>query len=292
MHEKTPLIELSHYNSADKKFLAKLEGKNPSGSLKDRMTYFVIKELEKIGRLKKGMTIVEASSGNTGISLARIGSELGYRILICTPRHTSPEKKRMISGYGAVVKEFDTTRNSETDIEAARELGKKQNHYFFNQFSNPYCVDAYYETLGKETVSQLSAMKTQIDCLVAGVGTGGSLIGLGTKLREENPKMKIYAVGPKKSPTKIEGLHPGHIRGDFDIWKKRPKSFENGYILIDDREAIKYAMELQKTQRLSVGISSGAVLAAALNHIKIKGNYLLLFADSGNRYKTLYSQFR
>ena len=122
MHKKTPLVELDYYDGDGRRFFAKLEGKNPSGSLKDRMIPYVIAKLEEEGRLKRGMTIIEASSGNTGISLARFVHELGYDVLICMPEHISPEKKAMMKQYGAEIKEFDTSKNSEADIEAACEL--------------------------------------------------------------------------------------------------------------------------------------------------------------------------
>ena len=283
----TRLLELETYGTQERRIFAKIEGDNPTGSTKERFVGYRIKELERSGELEKGTTIVEASSGNTGIALAKVGQELGYRVIICVADSIAEEKKKRIRNYGAELREFDNSEDPNAEINAAIELGKE--YFFFNQIETPHNPESYYHTLGKEVVEQLRG--TTIDHFVAGVGTGGSLIGLARRLREDhNPQLKIFAAGALVHPTKIEGLHPGHIRGDFRIWKERPYNFEEDYILIPDEEAIKHAIELQRTENLSVGPSSGAVLATALR-LNLKGNTLLLFADSGDRYQELYHSF-
>ncbi len=287
----TRLIELENYSKEQVRFYAKIEADNPTGSMKDRMVGAVLDILENKKELQHAMTIVEASSGNTGIALAKVGVERGYSVVICTPDSNVPEKRKLMRQYGADVREFNTQIDTEADINAARELGKQKGWYFFNQFENPYHTQAYYNSFGAEIIEQLKEMNVVIDTVVGGVGTGGSLVGLIQRLREEhNPLLKIYAVGPKQSPSKIEGLHPGHIRGYFKIWKDRPTPFEENHILIDNEEAIKRAIELSSREKLEVGPSSGAVLEAALN-LPLSGNCLLLFCDNGNRYQNLYSKY-
>lgn len=289
---ETRLVELVEYNTNGRKFFAKIEADNPTGSMKDRMVEYCIKKAEEGGELKQGMTIIEASSGNTGIALAKIGHERGYRVVICVPQNISNIKKKMIEKNGGEYIEIDTGIDNEADINTARRWGNGNQAYFFNQFENFYHVKAYYENLGEEVVKQLNKMDITIDVLVAGVGTGGSLRGLGERLRNEhNPNLGIHAVIPKDNPTKIEGLHPGHIKGWFKIWEDREKEFTNGPIFIDDGSAIKRAIEINKNPELWVGVSSGAVLEAAIKEIGKKGNYLLLFGDSGNRYGELFTQY-
>ncbi len=282
----TPFIELEQYKTPKRRLFAKIEAQNPTGSMKDRFVRYAIQKLEQDNLLQKGMTIVEASSGNTGIALSRAGMEFGYNIVICMPKHISADKKQIIREYRAKILEYDTTTYTEADINAARELGKKPGWYFLNQFENPYHVKAYYQSLGQEVCDQAKAKNISIDGVVAGVGTGASLIGLAKRLREEYPSCRIYAVSPKASPTKIEGLHPGQIRGDFKIWLNRPKPFEQQRIFIEDKEAITHFQKLNQ-QNFSVGISSGAILAATLKYIRRPGNYVLLFHDSSNRYTKL-----
>ncbi|MBI2668719.1 cysteine synthase family protein [Candidatus Woesearchaeota archaeon] len=284
----TPLIELKQYQTPERRLFAKIEAQNPTGSMKDRFVRYAIQRLEQDKVLRKGMTIVEASSGNTGIALSKGGTERGYKIVICMPKHISADKKWFIRQNGAEICEYDTTKDTEADIDAAREFGKQSDWYFLNQFENPYHIEAYYHSLGQEVLNQSRERHVSIDAVVAGVGTGASLIGLAKRIREEYSYCKIYAVSSKSSPTKIEGLHPGQIRGDFKIWLDRPQPFEEQRIFIEDEEAITYFKKLNN-DGISVGISSGAVLAAALNHLPKKGNYVMLFHDHANRY-TKYLQ--
>jgi cysteine synthase len=289
----TSIKELSIHTSSCCRYFAKIEGENPTGSLKDRMIVYTLKAYERVGVIRPGNTIVEASSGNTGIALAYFGIKLGYQITIFVDARISDFKKNQIRQLGATLLEIDCTRNPEANIELAQEISTGKNTFWFNQFGNPFHVQAYYETLGKETLEQLKFLSVRIDYLVAGLGSGGSILGLGHKLREtHNSEIKIFAVSPSQSPTSIEGLHPGHIRGDFPLWKLRESGFEEGRIFINDRDAITEAINLEKNESLSVGPCSGAVLYAALKKISLPGNYLLLFSDSGNRYRKLYQDFR
>ena len=280
------LLELTQFMGRNRRFFAKLGGDNTTGSLKDWMVEGVIRKSEESGKLRKGMTIVEASSGNTGISLAKVGRDFGYKVVVCVSSAISPEKRKLMHLHGAEVLEYDTS-GKDVQIDSARQLGSQPGYFHLNQFSNPFHAQAYYDTLGAETIEQLDKSGVTIDVLVAGVGTGASIIGLGRRLRENhNERLKIYGVGPEADVTVMEGLHPGHTRSDFEIWANRPSGFETGFIRISDGAAIDYARKLNLFG-YSAGVSSGALLTASLNHIDDRGNYLMLFGDNSSRYKHL-----
>ena len=288
----TSILELSQYTTLGSKYIAKLEGENPTGSLKDRMVPYTLRSYEKAGLIHPGDAIVEASSGNTGIALAFWGLQFGYQIIICVDSRVCIFKKNKIKELGAELIECDCTQDSEACIKAASKIGKSSKAFWFNQFDNPFHVHAYYETLGNEVVQQLNTLSIRIDYLIAGLGSGGSILGLGYKLRQQhNAALKVFAVSPLQNPTLIEGLHPGHIRGDFPIWTERDSNFESERIFVSDDKALKQAIDLASKGSISVGPCSGAVMYTALNEIFLQGNYLLLFSDRGDRYQELYQNF-
>jgi len=243
--QETSLIALSL--PTQKNLFLKLESENPTGSLKDRMVGRTLDLMAEEGKLTDVHTIVEASSGNTGSALAYEGGRRGYKVIICIASHISEQKKKKIRSYGAEVKEFDVTKNTEAEIEGAAQLGKEKGTFFFNQFSNPYHVQAYKKSLASEILQQLESQRVKINYLLGGVGTGASLIAVGSVLKQEhNSKLDIYAVSPQVYPTKIEGLHPGHLRGDFPIWKMRPNRFEKSRLFIEDDQALRGCEILKK----------------------------------------------
>ena len=285
----TPLVEVDLGPKSNKRVFAKLENENPTGSLKDRMVDHTLDLLIQNQNITTETIIVEASSGNTGIALASACAKRNLKAIICVAQHISADKKQNIIELGAELREFDTSSDTEAEIKAASELGKEDGFHFFNQFENPHHVDAYKETLGNEIIDQLNLKQIQIDYLIAGVGSGASLRAVGELLREKhNSELKIIAVSPDKHPTKIEGLHPGHIRGDFKIWKNRPKRFEDDRLFLSDKDAIRGAIELKNKFNLEVGPCSGGLYHVVLNVLDTRGNYLLLFSDSGDRYKKYF----
>ncbi len=287
---KTPL---ESFTKGRCEVYAKLESYLPSGSLKDRMTGYALDKMMTAGELKKGDVVVEASSGNTGISLAKACFERGLHAIICVASHISAEKKNRIIELGAELKELSTSNNTEAEIEEARRLGALPGHVFFNQFENPYHLEGYKQTLVPELLIQLEERKVRIDTLLAGIGTGASIRAVGEELRKRhNPSLEVFGVSPHAHQTKIEGLHPGHVRGDFPIWRQRKSGFENGRILVRDKNAVRGAILLENLHGMVVGPCSGALYhALSLLPKARRRNVLVLFSDSGDRYQGLYRDY-
>ena len=289
----SPLVEINLDPKSYKRAFAKLESYNPTGSLKDRMAGHTLDLLLEDKAISENTTIVEASSGNTGIALAYACAKRSLKAIICVADHISTEKKNRIREYKAELREFDVSNNTEAEIEAAASIGKRDGFHFFNQFENPHHLDAYKKTLAAEILQQLSSKEITIDFLVAGIGSGASLRAVGETLREKhNTELKIVGISPETYPTKIEGLHPGHIRGDFKIWQERPEGFESDRLFLSDDQAIEGAIDLRNKHNLDVGPCSGAQYHAVLNMLDTKGNYLLLFSDNGDRYKSMYDMYQ
>ncbi|MCB0317717.1 MAG: pyridoxal-phosphate dependent enzyme [Bdellovibrionales bacterium] len=281
----TSLIEIVLFENNNKRFFAKLENENKTGSFKDRLINYTLDRLLEHQTINSETTIVEASSGNTGIAIAQACKDRNLKAVICMANHISLEKKQRIVSLGAELKEFDVSENKQAEIEAAIELGKKEKFFHFDQFANQEHINAYKQTLAKEVIEQLQDKNLRIDFLVAGIGSGASLRGLGEELKERyNPNLEIIGISPTVYPTKIEGINPSKIKGDFPIWENRLKNFETDRLFIADDDAINGAKELKKEHNIFVGPCSGAVYFAALNLLVKPGNYLLLFSDSGDRY--------
>ena len=289
---KTPLVELVNFNEENKlgaTIFAKVEGFNPAGSVKDRVAKSIIEDYEKRGILKKGSTIIEPTSGNTGIGLAAIAASKGYRLIITLPETMSVERRNLIKAYGAELVLTDGTKGMKGAIEKAYELNKEiPNSIIAGQFVNPANPKAHYETTGPEIWNDLEG---DIDIFVAGVGTGGTISGVGKYLKEKNQKIKIVAVEPASSavlstgvagPHKIQGIGAGFIPDTLDT------TIYDEIITVSNEDAFKTGAEVVKTDGVFIGISSGAALFAAKELAKRpenKGkNIVVLLPDNGDRY--------
>lgn len=282
----TPLIEISfRYNQKNMKIYAKLEYYNLTGSIKDRMVYYVINNLQRKNLLKEKSTIIEATSGNTGISLAAIGAYYKYNIYIYMPDFVSEERVKLMKSFGAKIKLFSKEDGGfKRCIEEAKKTATKLNGILLNQFENKLNPLSHYETTGIEIVNKLS----YIDAFVSGIGTGGTLMGVSKKLKENNPKMKIYALEPSTmaiisngevTSHKIEGIGDDFIPNIVDL------NQIDEIIQINDNDAINMSRKLAKELGLGVGISSGAnFLASILIKENIIGNVVTIFPDDNKKY--------
>ncbi len=269
---------------------AKLEMFNPGGSVKDRICLAMIEQAERDGRLKPGGTIVEPTSGNTGIGLAMIAAVKGYRLILTMPDTMSEERRSLLAGYGAEVVLTPDTRGMHAAIAKALELVRENPDYFMpQQFSNPANPRIHFETTGPELLAQLQ----QIDAFVAGVGTGGTITGVGNFLRRElKDQVLIVAVEPKNSPVlaggepgfhKIQGIGAGFVPEILDT-----KIYDE-IIEVSDEDAAECARGLARTEGLLVGISAGANCWASLEIARRLGPgkvVATVFCDSGDRYLT------
>lgn len=277
----TPLFPLLNFApNPNVKIYAKLEMMNPSGSLKDRIAKYMIEEAERTGLLTPGKTIIEASSGNTGISLSMVGSIKGYHTKIFMPESKSMERRIMMRSWGAEL--ILTSRNNpHSHIEAAKELAAHSNEYFYiDQNENHDNPLAHYHTTASEILEQIDG---PIDAFLAGIGTGGTIMGAGRRLKEHNAQTRIIAVQPAEPISKIEGLlhlDGSYLPGICDL------SLINENIYVPDPQAIETARAIALKEGLFVGISSGAVLWAALQ-VAAKldsGRIVVIFGDRGERY--------
>lgn len=288
----TPLVELTH---VEKKYgikarlLAKLEYFNPAGSVKDRIAKEMIEQAEADGNLKPGATIIEPTSGNTGIGLAAIAAAKGYRIIIVLPETMSVERRNIIKAYGAELVLSDGTKGMKGAIEKAEELHREIPGSFIpEQFENPANPAAHRKTTGPEIWNDTDG---EIDAFVAGVGTGGTITGTGEYLKEHKPDIRIVAVEPAASAVlstgqagahKIQGIGAGFVPGTLNT------GVYDEIIAIENETAFEYGKVIAKEEGVLVGISSGAALAAAVEVAKrpeFEGKTVVaLLPDSGDRY--------
>lgn len=289
---KTPLVKLNNYNS-DKNLNATIYGKieyfNPAGSVKDRIAKAMIEEAEKSGLLTKDSTIIEPTSGNTGIGLASIATAKGYKIIITMPETMSEERRNLIKAYGAELVLTEGSKGMKGAIAKAEELAKTiPNAFIPGQFTNSANPLAHYKTTGPEIYEDLDG---KVDVFVAGVGTGGTISGVGKYLKEQNPNIKVIAVEPASSPVlskgvagphKIQGIGAGFVPTTLDT------SIYDEVIAVTNEDAFETARQLGQKEGFLVGISSGATLWAATEISKrpeYKGkNIVVLFPDTGDRY--------
>lgn len=287
----TPLFKLSNMvddNMAD--IYVKLEKYNPGGSIKDRAALGMIEKAEKEGILKPGDTIVEPTSGNTGIALAMIGKLKGYKVIIVMPETMSIERRNMMKAYGAELVLTEGAKGMKGAIEKAEELANGKEGYFVpQQFMNEANPLKHYETTADEIIKDLK----EIDVFVAGVGTGGTIAGVGERLKQYNSSIKVVALEPSKSPVisggqagphKIQGIGAGFIP---DIYKKE---VVDEVITISDEDAFEYARRMGKEEGILVGISSGANIAGAIKLAKQlgKGKIVVTVApDGGDKYLSM-----
>ena len=289
---KTPLVELVNYNEQNNlsaTIVAKIEGFNPAGSVKDRIAKAIIEDYEAKGILKKGATIIEPTSGNTGIGLAAIAAAKGYRLIITLPETMSVERRNLIKAYGAELVLTEGAKGMKGAIARAKELNEEiPNSIIAGQFVNPANPKAHYDTTGPEIWEDTDG---NVDIFVAGVGTGGTISGVGKYLKEKNPNIKIVAVEPATSavlstgvagPHKIQGIGAGFVPDTLDT------TIYDEIIAVPNEEAFKTGASVVKSDGVFVGISSGAALYAATILAKREENkgkrIVVLLPDNGDRY--------
>lgn len=289
---KTPLLELKHIEKEyglKATLLAKLEYFNPAGSVKDRIAKAMIEDAEKSGKLKAGATIVEPTSGNTGIGIAAVGTAKGYKVILTMPDTMSIERRRLIKAYGADIVLSEGAKGMKGAIAKAEELAAAiDGAIILGQFVNPANPKAHYETTGPEIYADTDG---KVDFLVAGVGTGGTLSGTGKYLKEKIAGVKVIAVEPETSPVlskgvagphKIQGIGAGFVPATLDA------SVYDEVIAVANEDAFTYGKQIGKLEGVLVGISSGAALKAAIDVAKRKENegktIVVIFPDSGDRY--------
>lgn len=289
---KTPIIEAVNFEKAveaDATILAKLEYFNPAGSVKDRVALAMIEEAEKKGVLKKGATIIEPTSGNTGIGLAAVGVSKGYKVILTMPETMSIERRNLLKAYGAQIVLTEGAKGMTGAIKKADELkGEIENSVILGQFVNTANPAAHFATTGPEIWEDTDG---KVDIFIAGVGTGGTVTGVGQYLKSKNPDVKIVAVEPatspvlsqgKSGPHKIQGIGAGFVPDVLDT-----KVYDE-ILPIENEDAFKTGNKFAKTEGILVGISSGAALKAAeilSKRPKNKGKTIVaLLPDTGERY--------
>ena len=277
----TPLIKI-------KNVYAKLESVNPSGSIKDRVALEIIEAAEREGKLKKGYTIIEASSGNTGISLSMVAAAKGYKMVVVMPENMSKERKQMMKAFGAKLILTSKSGSLKEAIEKAKELAGKPKTFYAAQFENPNNIKAQEKT-GVEILREIGP----VDAVVAGVGTGGTLMGISNVFRRVNPKVKTIAIEPEEAAVmfggsdvrikehKIQGIGDGFIPKLIDM-KKVDKVFT-----VKTEEAVNMARRLARDYGLLVGISSGANMHVALKLSNKYKKIVTVLPDRGERYLSM-----
>lgn len=289
---KTPLLEVVNFNKKkglNAKILAKLEYFNPAGSVKDRIANAMLLDAEEKGLLKEGSVIIEPTSGNTGIGIASVGSAKGYRVIIVMPETMSIERRLLIKAYGAEIVLTEGAKGMKGAIAKAEELANETPNAFVpGQFVNPANPEVHKKTTGPEIWEDTDG---NVDIFVAGVGTGGTITGVGEYLKSKNPNVKIVAVEPADSPVlsegragshKIQGIGAGFVPDTLNT------SIYDEVIKVENEQAFETSRELSKSEGLLVGISSGAAVFAAVELAKRPENagkhIVVLLPDTGERY--------
>ena len=277
----TPLVKIDNV-------YAKLESVNPSGSIKDRVALEIVDAAEREGKLEKGFTVVEASSGNTGISLAMIAAVKGYKMIVVMPENMSEERQQMMRAFGAELVLTSKSGSLKEAIEKAEEIAKRPKTFIARQFSNPSNITAQEKT-GREIVGEIGP----VDAVVAGVGTGGTLMGISNVMKEVNPNLRVIAVEPEEAAVmfggsevritehKIQGIGDGFIPQLMDMTKV------DEVVTVGSEQAVDMARKLFKRYGLLVGISSGANMLVALEVAKNHDKVVTVLPDRGERYLSM-----
>ena len=289
---RTPLLELSHIEKEYKlkaKIIAKLEYLNPAGSVKDRIAKAMIDEAENSGKLRNGSVIIEPTSGNTGIGLAAVAAARGYRIVIVMPETMSVERRQLMKAYGAELVLTDGSKGMKGAIEKAEELAKEiSDSFLVGQFVNPANPKIHRETTGPEIYQDTDG---KVDIFVAGVGTGGTVTGVGEYLKTLNSNIQVIAVEPASSPMlsegkagahKIQGIGAGFVPDVLNT------NIYDRVITVDEEDAFRVGRMIGQKEGVLVGISSGAAVHAAIELAKLPENegknIVVLLPDTGDRY--------
>ncbi|GGK13123.1 cysteine synthase [Deinococcus malanensis] len=286
----TPLVQLRHLVEADMAdVFIKLEGQNPGGSIKDRTALGLVQDAERSGRLKPGGTIVEPTSGNTGIGLAQVAAAKGYRLILCMPAQMSEERKRTLIAYGAQLVLTDPERRMLAAIEEAEKIAAETGAVMMGQFTNPANPATHEATTGPELWTQ---MEGRIDAFVYGSGTGGTISGVGRYLKRQNPQVQVIACEPARSNVLsggergdhgFQGMGPGFIPDNLD------RSVLDDVIQVWEEDAYPLARQLAREEGIFVGMSSGAMAWTALEVARRLGpgkRVATIACDTGARYLT------
>jgi len=289
---KTPLLEAKNFSAAENinaKILVKLEYFNPAGSVKDRIAKAMIEKAEREGILKADSVIIEPTSGNTGIGLASVAAAKGYRAILTMPETMSVERRNLLKAYGAEIVLTEGAKGMKGAIAKAEELAKEiENSFIPSQFTNPENPKIHFETTGPEIFEDTDG---KVDAFIAGVGTGGTVSGVGKFLKSKIPAVKVFAVEPETSPVlskgtagahKIQGIGAGFVPETLDT-----KIYDE-VLPISNEDAFKFGKEFARSEGILVGISAGAALAAAVKisqRAEFAGkNIVVLLPDTGDRY--------
>lgn len=281
----TPLLKLNSLKKEGRADIyVKVEKNNVAGSVKDRIALYMIEEAEKSGKIKPGDTIVEPTSGNTGVALAALAAAKGYKLILTMPASMSEEREKLAKAYGAEVIRT-TEKVLQGAVDKAKELAEKEGYFLPDQFSNPANIKAHYETTGPEILAELTP-----DAFIAGVGTGGTVSGVGRKLKEKDSNIKVYAIQPAESPLLSGGEAAGHkiqgIGGNF-VPANLDYDVVDDIVSVSSEDAIKMSRQIAKDEALAVGISSGANVVGAIEIADKLGEgkaVVTVLPDTGERY--------
>jgi len=293
---RTPMVRLNKVvPEGGAEILVKLESFNPGGSVKDRIAYNMVRRAEESGKLKKGMTIVEPTSGNTGIGLAMVCAVKGYRLILVMPDTMSVERRNLLASYGAELILTPGIEGMKGALKKVEELLEGHDDYIMlNQFENPANPEIHELTTGQEI---LDATEGRLDAFVAGVGTGGTISGVGRVLKRSNSNVKVYAVEPETSavlsgekpgPHRIQGIGAGFIPDTLD------RSVLDGIIKVNDQKAFEMSLRLAREEGILCGISSGANALAAIQVAQQLGKgkrVVTVLPDTGERYLSMHKYF-
>ena len=276
---QTPLVELQHLAPRPGiRFFAKLESANPSGSVKDRVALRILEHARASGALAPGQTVIEASTGNTGLSLAMLGRFFGHPVEVCVPESVYPEIEQRLLAYGAQIHWVPRQAGIKSANEAARRAAAESGAFLLDQFGSEQNVLTHYEG----TAAEILEVLPQVDAFVAGIGTGGTISGVGRRLKEANPACRVVGVEPRL------GVHVQGLKSLADGWIPPilDQSVLDGKIIVGNRHAIAHARRVMLAEGLFVGVSSGAVMHAGLRVAKRleRGNIVMMFADGGSKY--------